>query len=92
MAGAPEGNHNATKNKPWTAAINRALAQNPDKLRALADKLIDKAIEGDLPSMKEIGDRIEGKPVTTIAGDPENPLQTLAEIKVKLVGTDSGDT
>lgn len=60
---APEGNKNAVKNRPWAEAINRALlAEDGKKLRALADKLIDKALEGDVPALKEIGDRADGKP------------------------------
>lgn len=60
---APEGNKNAVKNRPWADAINRALlAEDGKKLRALADRLIDKAIEGDVTALKEVGDRVDGKP------------------------------
>lgn len=65
--GAPIGNKNAVKNKPWSDAINRALlAEDGKKLRALADKLIDKAMEGDVPALREIGDRMEGKAMQAI--------------------------
>lgn len=61
--GAPEGNKNATKNRPWAEAVNRALlAEDGKKLRELADKLIDKALEGDVTALKEIGDRVDGRP------------------------------
>lgn len=67
--GAPVGNKNNTKNRPWSEAINRALlADNGKKLRALADKLIDRALEGDVSAMKEVGDRVEGKSLQPIAG------------------------
>ena len=73
--GGQPGNKNATKNKPWSDAINRALLANDgQKLRALADKLIDKALEGDVQALKEIGDRVEGKPAQVLATDPDNPL------------------
>lgn len=73
--GAPLGNKNGTKNRPWAEAVNRALlAEDGKKLRALADKLIDKALEGDVAALKEIGDRVDGKPVQALAGDPQNPL------------------
>lgn len=66
---APLGNKNATKSKPWSDAINRALlAEDGKKLRALADKLIDKALEGDVSALKEVGDRLEGKPAQAITG------------------------
>lgn len=61
--GAPLGNKNATKNKVWYEALNRALLANDgQKLRALADKLIEEAEKGDVQALKEIGDRIDGKP------------------------------
>jgi hypothetical protein len=67
--GAPVGNKNATKNKPWADAINRALlAEDGKKLRALADKLIDRALEGDVTALKEVGDRVDGKPAQAITG------------------------
>lgn len=79
--GAPKGNKNAAKSKPWQDAINRALARygNGDKdggLNRLADELIKKCEEGDLSALKELGDRIEGKAAqsVTLSGDDENPL------------------
>ena len=80
--GAPLGNKNASKNRPWSEAINRALlAEDGKKLRALADKLIDAAMEGDVTALKEIGDRIEGKPAQSVmlGSDPDNPFVTRVE-------------
>lgn len=72
---APLGNKNATKNRPWAEAVNRALLANDgQKLRALADKLIDRALEGDVSALKEIGDRVDGKPAQMLIGDADNPL------------------
>lgn len=68
--GAPIGNKNATKNKWWAEALNRALlAEDGKKLRALADKLIARAEEGDIAALKEIGDRIDGKAVQQLDVD-----------------------
>ena len=76
--GAPLGNKNATKNKPWSEAINRALlAEDGKKLRALADRLIAKAEEGDVSALKEIGDRMEGKPPQAITGADGAPLTVI---------------
>lgn len=63
---APVGNNNAGKNKPWQEAIRRALARAEDEgnyrsLNALADKLLDKASEGDMSAIRELGDRLDGK-------------------------------
>jgi hypothetical protein len=35
--------------------------------------LIDKAAEGDMSALKELGDRLDGKSVQPIAGDAEGP-------------------
>lgn len=64
--GAPVGNKNATKNKPWADALNRAIVQSDGaKLRAIADRLIEKAAEGDIQAIKELGDRLDGKAIQT---------------------------
>ena len=81
--GAPEGNQNAAKSKPWRDAINRALARYGEGstdggLNKLADKLIKKCEESDLQALKELGDRIEGKPPQSVelGEDPEKPFKT----------------
>jgi hypothetical protein len=62
--GAPVGNKNATKNRLWAETLNRALlAEDGKKLRELADKLINRALEGDVTALKEIGDRVDGRPM-----------------------------
>lgn len=74
--GAPIGNKNATKNRPWAEAINRALlAEDGKKLRALAEKLIEKALEGDVAALKEIGDRADGKPAQALTGADGGAIQ-----------------
>ena len=78
MAGAPVGNQNAVKPKIWTDAIKRALARRADDdgrgLNKLADVLLDKALEGDLQALKELGDRLDGKPAQAIiGGDADDP-------------------
>lgn len=67
-AGAPRGNNNAAKAKIWSDAIRLELAGNANakKLRALAKKLIDEALDGNMQAMKEVGDRLEGKPAQAI--------------------------
>lgn len=64
--------------KPWADAIKRALARRADddgrSLNGLADRLLDKALEGDMSALKELGDRLDGKPAQTIAGDADAPL------------------
>lgn len=60
--GAPVGNKNGSKeNRVWSEVIRRVALRDKKRLSALAEKLISMAEEGDLPSMKEFGDRFEGK-------------------------------
>ena len=88
MAGAPKGNKNATKGKPWRDAIDRALktreksrVDGKEALDELAEKLLSLCDEGDLQALKELGDRIEGKAAQSVvvSGDDENPLVTRVE-------------
>ena len=84
--GAPIGNQNAAKAKQWAAAIERALERmgdpsvNPDEpversprmkaLDQLAEKFITSCNVGDLGFFKELGDRLDGKPMqsTEVSG------------------------
>ena len=88
--GAPVGNRNAAKAKVWHAAIMRALERRKpadERIQAideLADKLLELVATGDLAALKEFGDRLDGKPAQTIAGDPEAPLE-IREILIRAV-------
>lgn len=91
-AGAPLGNQNGLKqNRLWSETIRRAVTQaDGEKLRKIADKLIDLAAEGDIQAMKEIGDRLDGKAAQTISGDPDAPLVHKIE-RVIVDGSSSKD-
>lgn len=89
---APLGNENAKKGKEWNEAIRYALAnyendtvQRGKALKAIAKKLIEKALDGDKDSIQEIGNRLDGKPAQTIAGDEENPLHLIQRIERVIV-------
>ena len=62
--GAPKGNTNSSRaNRLWADTIRRAAVQNDGaRLRKLADTLFDVAEAGDVAAMREIGDRLDGKP------------------------------
>lgn len=62
-AGAPPGNQNSSKsNRLWAETIRRAAVQSDGKrLRKIAEALLDKAAEGDISAIKELGDRLDGK-------------------------------
>ena len=91
---APAGNQNAKKAKRWASALDRALARAGEGqgfeagLDRVADQVVAAALTGDKDAWKEIGDRQDGKVAQslTVAGDPENPLQTVS--RVELVNLD----
>jgi hypothetical protein len=47
-------------------AMQLALRDRPHSLRRIADRLIDAAEAGDLPSMRELADRLDGRPMQVI--------------------------
>lgn len=66
------GNLGGSKPRPWADALRSALNQiDPEtkkkKLLALADRMVAAALDGDIAAMREIGDRIEGKPAQAIS-------------------------
>jgi len=81
---APLGNKNAVKNRPWADAINRAvLANDGQRLRAIAEKLLVLAEAGDVSALRELGDRLDGKPKQQIeaTGADDGPLRIIHESK-----------
>ena len=67
--GGQPGNTNSTKKHLlWGDTLRRAIAQdNGKKLRQAAEALLDAAAGGDLAAIKELGDRIDGRAVQSIA-------------------------
>ena len=93
--GAPLGNNNNTKNKPWADSLKLAMARRAEgdyrvQLAKIADVVVEKALDGDKDAWKEIADRMDGKTAqsVTVAGDQENPIQ--ARIIVEYVKAAGG--
>lgn len=83
----PVGSPN--KDKPFRDALRIAIAaadDNPRQLRKLAEKLYDKAEEGDVQAIREVADRLDGKVAQAIIGgdDDDNPVQ-LALIERRII-------
>ena len=83
---APFGNQNAVKeNRRWANALSRAIAQDDgERLRKAAEKLLDCAAEGEPWAVRELADRLDGKPAQAVvlAGDKDAPLETRMEVKL----------
>jgi hypothetical protein len=62
--GRPIGSRN--KEKPFLDALKIALRARPGALRTMADKLIEGAEAGNLTAIKEVADRVDGKPTRDI--------------------------
>lgn len=61
MAGTSGPN---TRPKLFIKALNRAIAQDSaDRLRQCAERLLDLAAAGEAWAVKELADRLDGKPI-----------------------------
>ncbi len=63
MRGAPIGNSNAQKGKVWNDALRRAIASDHGaRVLKAAHRLLDDAANGEPWAIKELADRLDGKP------------------------------
>ena len=77
--GAPVGNDNAKKGKMFYDQLRKVLVQNDQfKLRKISDQLVDMAIKGEAWAIKEVMDRMDGKPVAVqeLSGPDGSLLKT----------------
>lgn len=74
----PKNPKGAKSDKDWRDAIRRAVAEmraasadakgkKTKALVLLARKLVDRALDGDIAALKEIGDRLDGKPAQVVS-------------------------
>ena len=74
------------KERPFKDALRQVLSQEDDadkkkKLVLLAEALVAKAIDGDVPAAKEVMDRVEGRVPTPVAGaDGEGPVEAIIQV------------
>jgi hypothetical protein len=61
--GGQIGNSNATKNKLFLNSLKRQLIQSPERLEKIIEVLITQAESGQPWAIKELLDRIDGKPI-----------------------------
>jgi len=71
QSGNPTGGR---KDKPWRDALRIAIKEGDgQRLRRIADAVVTLAETGDMQAIKEIGDRLDGKPAqqTIVSGDED---------------------
>lgn len=74
-------------------AIAEAHEESGTKLRAVAEALVNKALTGDVPAIREIGDRIDGKVPQAVVGDEDSdPISIIHRIERQIVRANPIDT
>jgi len=68
---APIANQNAQRSRIWRDAIERAVRTRGaraqvEALDALAEKLLEQCDKGDVAALRELGDRLEGRPTRDV--------------------------
>jgi hypothetical protein len=92
QSGNPNGR---PKSKPFKRALSEALKaaeDDSDILKAVALALVAKAKDGDVPAIKEIADRLDGKVTQPIGGDEDAGPITVQAIVRKIIDPKLGST
>lgn len=79
---APKNPAGPKSDKIWRDAVMRAVRrrdsdEDPQALEKLADVLVATAMAGDVVALKEIGDRLDGKPAIAVTGEGGGPVKIL---------------
>jgi hypothetical protein len=80
--GRPIGSVNTEK--PLNDALRIALKRDPLRLHRIAERLADKAEDGDLAAIKEIADRLDGKPMQAV-DRRDDPPEELTDAELNLI-------
>ena len=72
-------------------AINEAVSKDDarPRLRAVAEMLVKKGMEGDIAAIKEIADRLDGKVPQAIVGSDDDPPISVQKIERVIVDSSS---
>ena len=84
--GRPVGSRN--RDLPFNSALRLALRGDPLRLRRIAEKLAEKAEEGDLAAIRELADRLDGKPPQAHKGEDGGDLVVVIRQIIDVVGGD----
>jgi len=69
-----KGNKLGGNKKVFQHELRKVLTQTPDKLRRIAEALVDAAADGDLGAIRELADRLDGKAHQTVDGIIEHTV------------------
>lgn len=81
-----EGNQAAADGRRWRQAINRAVSRKKSArskviaLDALADKLVEAGLAGDISALKEIGNRLDGMAHQSISVDQHSDRTVMVNL------------
>ncbi len=97
MSGAPKGNQNARRAKELRDSLRYVLdnfensaVKKGQALREIGRKLVEMGLDGNLAAIKEIGDRIDGKPAqTTIIEDDNRDIEDFSIDELQQLLSDS---
>ena len=97
MAGAPKGNKNGARGKVVRDALDKILKRHPDHfdsfepmtgIEKLAYVMVKEAYAGDIKSMREVADRLEGKPTAIVEANINETHMSHEEWLANLVEPD----
>lgn len=76
--------------KLWREALRKAVLKRVEKAQRLdriAEKVVSAAEDGKMDAVREIGDRLDGKPAQAIIGgnDGDPPVHVITEIRRTIV-------
>jgi hypothetical protein len=69
-------------------AVSEAFEKGGTKLRALADKLVEEGLEGNVHAIKEVADRLDGRVPQAISIDQEERVKFIAVVPSKPASTE----
>ena len=83
-----KGNQAAAEARRWQAAVDRALEKRSrrdqiEALDAIAELYVDQCLSGDMLTIKDLADRMDGKPKQAIVGGDEgdSPVRVSAVVE-----------
>jgi hypothetical protein len=82
--GRPIGSQN--REKPFHDALRIALRGDPLRLRRIAEKLATLAEEGDLAAIRELADRLDGRP-TQVIDRRDVPIRELSDSELYFIAS-----